>query len=135
LKCHKVQTIVAGMHFVQEDFSSALLVQGYDSGEIRVGGQSYRRSVILTRERIIDDWRPQRKDELEASDFELIRSLDTEILLLGTGPVLSFPSPALTAPLLEAGIGVEVMDTAAACRTFNVLLSEGRTVVAALLLG
>jgi len=135
LKCHKVQTIVAGMHFVQEDFRSALLIHGYDNGEIRVGGQAYRRSVILTHERVIDDWRPQNKDELEAGDFHLIRSLDTEILLLGTGPVLSFPSPALTAPLLERGIGVEVMDTAAACRTFNVLLSEGRPVVAALLLG
>ncbi len=122
------------MHFVQEDFSSALLIHGYDNGEIRVGGQTYRRSVILTHEQVIDDWRPQHKDELEAGDFELIRSLDTEILLLGTGPVLSFPSPALTAPLLEAGIGVEIMDTAAACRTFNVLLSEGRPVVAALLL-
>jgi uncharacterized protein len=122
------------MHFVQENFSSDLLIRGYDSGEIRVGGQTYHRSIILTHERIIDNWRPQNKDELEAGDFELIRSLDTEILLLGTGPVLSFPSTTLTAPLLEAGIGVEVMDTAAACRTFNVLLSEGRPVVAALLL-
>ncbi len=127
-------TMVAAMHFVQEDFSSALLIHGYDEGEIRVGGQTYQRSVILTHQSVIDDWRPQSKDELEAGDFELIQSLDTEILLLGTGPVLSFPSPALTAPLLEAGIGVEVMDTAAACRTFNVLLSEGRPVVAALLL-
>jgi len=127
-------TMVAAMHFVQEDFSSALLIHGYDDGEIRVGGQTYQRSVILTHQSVIDDWRPQSKDELEAGDFELIQSLDTEILLLGTGPVLSFPPPALTAPLLEAGIGVEVMDTAAACRTFNVLLSEGRPVVAALLL-
>jgi len=134
LKCHKVQTIVAGMHFVQEDFSSELLVHGYDAGEIRVGGQSYRRSIILTHKKIIDDWRPQNMDELEAGDFELIHTLGAEILLLGTGPVLSFPSPALTAPLLEAGIGVEVMDTAAACRTFNVLLSEGRPVAAGLLL-
>ncbi len=134
MKCHKPQTIVAGMHFVQENFSSELLIHGYDNGEIRVGGQTYRRSVILTHERVIDDWRPQNKDELEADDFEIIRSLDTEILLLGTGPTLSFPAPALTVPLLEAGIGVEVMDTAAACRTFNVLLSEGRPVVAGLLL-
>ena len=135
MKCHKRLAIVSGMHFVQEDFSSALLIRGYDNGEIRVGDQTYKHSIILTHQRIIDDWRPQSKDELEAGDFELIRSLDAEILLLGTGPTLSFPSPALTAPLLEAGIGVEVMDTAAACRTFNVLLSEGRPVVAALLLG
>jgi len=126
--------MVAAMHFVQEDFSSALLIHGYDDGEIRVGAQTYQRSVILTYQRVIDDWRPQSKDELEAGDFELIKSLEMEIMLLGTGPTLSFPSPALTAPLLEAGIGVEVMDTAAACRTFNVLLSEGRPVVAALLL-
>ncbi|WP_207891853.1 Mth938-like domain-containing protein [Thiogranum longum] len=135
MKCHKPQTIVATMHFVQEDFSSDLLIRGYDDGEIRVGGQSYNRSIILTHQRIIDDWRPQNKGELEAGDFELIRTLDVEIMLLGTGSVLSFPSPALTAPLLEAGIGVEVMDTAAACRTFNVLLAEGRPVAAALLLG
>jgi len=134
LKCHKSQTIVANMHFVQENFSSALMIRGYDNGEIRIGEQTYRHSLILTHQRVIDDWRPQRFDELETNDFELIHSLDVEILLLGTGPVLNFPDPALTAPLLEAGIGVEVMNTAAACRTFNILLSEGRPVAAALLI-
>ncbi len=134
MKCHKSQTIVTGMHFVRENFSSALMIRGYGEGEIRVGEQTYRHSLILTHKQIIDDWRPQRLDELESTDFELIHTLETDILLLGTGPSLRFPPPALTASLLEAGIGVEIMDTAAACRTFNILLSEDRPVAAALLL-
>ncbi|HHJ16071.1 MAG TPA: hypothetical protein ENJ80_05170 [Gammaproteobacteria bacterium] len=123
------------MHFVQEDFSSELLIRGYGDSGIRVGAETYRNSLILTHERIITDWRPQRHDELTASDFECFGSMQADILLLGTGPVLKFPSPAFTAPLLAAGVGVEIMDTAAACRTFNILLAEGRPVIAALLLG
>lgn len=122
------------MHFAKQDCDSDLLVRAYQEGQITVGSQHYRRSVILTRERVLDDWRPQRYQELHDDDFQVLRNLQPEIVLLGTGPALRFPAPSLTALLLEAGIGVEVMDTAAACRTFNILLAEDRAVVAALLL-
>ena len=122
------------MHFGKQDCDNALLVRAYQDGQVTVGQQHYRRSIILTRERVLDDWRPQQYQELIDADLHTLRELQPEIVLLGTGPALHFPAPSLTALLLEAGIGVEVMDTAAACRTFNVLLGEDRDVVAALML-
>lgn len=122
------------MHFAREDFSSQYLIRAYEPGRIKIGEQQYRHSLILGREQLIADWRPQQSNELRHEDFEPVLALQPEILLLGTGNRLQFPSPSLTAGLLQAGIGVEVMDTAAACRTFNILLAEQRRVVAALML-
>ncbi len=122
------------MHFAREDFSSEYLIRAYEQGRITIGEQHYRRSLILAREQLIPDWRPQQANELCHEDFDPVLALQPEILLLGTGSRLTFPSPSLTSRLLQAGIGVEVMDTAAACRTFNILLAEERQVVAALLL-
>lgn len=72
-------------------------------------------------------------EALDVAHFEWLRSQQAEIVLLGTGPRLRFPHPSLTRPLIEAGIGLEVMDTGAACRTFNLLASEGRKVLALIL--
>jgi len=123
------------MQFAHEDFSSAYLIRAYEQGRITIGEQQYRRSLIVAREQVIVDWRPQLANELRHEDFDTVLALEPEVLLLGTGDRLLFPSPSLTARLLQAGIGVEVMDTAAACRTFNILLAEERRVVAALLVG
>ena len=122
------------MHFVKQELNSERLVRAYSDGQVTVGKRDYRNSIIIATDRLVDDWRPQQHDELTAQDLEPILDMQPEIVLLGTGSTLRFPAPALTALLLEAGIGVEVMDTAAACRTFNILLSEDRNVVAALLL-
>jgi uncharacterized protein len=121
------------MHFAQDDCNSELLIRSYGDGIITIGSQQYARSLILTRDRLVDDWRPQQVAELLREDFAPILELQPEVLVLGTGTTLKFPSPALTARLLQNGTGVEVMDTAAACRTYNILLSEQRHVVAALL--
>ncbi|MCO6411129.1 MAG: Mth938-like domain-containing protein [Thiogranum sp.] len=122
------------MHFAKEGFYSEHLVRAYSDGEVTVGARSYRRSIILSADRLVDDWRPQEHHELTAEDLEPVVAMQPEIVLLGTGRALRFPAPRLTVGLLQAGIGVEVMDTAAACRTFNILLAEDRNVVAALLL-
>lgn len=122
------------MHFARQDCNHALLIQAFDDGRITVADRVYTRSLILSPERLLDDWCPQHFDELETSDFDSLETFTPEIVLLGTGPSHRFPHPSLTANLMQAGIGVEVMGTAAACRTFNILLSEGRRVVAALLL-
>ena len=121
------------MHFAQDDCSSDLLIRGYGDGVITIGNQQFARSLILTRDSLIADWRPQHVAELLHDDFVPILEIRPEVLVLGTGKALTFPSPALTARLLQLGIGVEIMDTAAACRTYNILLSEQRNVVAALL--
>jgi len=121
------------MHFAQDDCSSDLLIRGYGDGVITIGNQQFARSLILTRDSLMADWRPQHIAELLHDDFVPILEIRPEVLVLGTGKALTFPSPALTARLLQLGIGVEIMDTAAACRTYNILLSEQRNVVAALL--
>ena len=121
------------MHFSQDDYSSDLRIRGYGDGVITVGEQQFAQSLILSREVLMADWRPQQVAELLYDDFAPVLDIAPEVLVLGTGSTLKFPSPALTARLLQIGIGVEVMDTAAACRTYNILLSEERHVVAALL--
>ena len=122
------------MQFLREDCNSDLVVRACDNGQITVGQQNYRRSLILTPERVIPDWRPQRHEEITEQDFAVVLSLQAEIILLGTGSRLRFPPAQLSAAILATGTGFEVMDTAAACRTYNILLSEKRKVIAALLL-
>jgi len=126
--------MLAGMHFAREDSSSEQLIRAYEQGLVIVGEQQYRASLIVSPGQLVTPWRPRHAAELRREDFEPILALGPEILLLGTGSRLEFPSPSLTVALLQAGIGVEVMDTAAACRTYNILLAEERRVAAALLL-
>jgi len=126
--------MLKAMHFAREDCDSELMVRACDDGQITVGQQSYRRSLILTPERVIPDWRPKRYDEITERDFDAVLSMQPDIILLGTGPTLRFPAAKLSAWILGTGTGFEVMDTPAACRTYNILLSEKRKVIAALLL-
>jgi uncharacterized protein len=110
------------------------VIRAYAPGEVRVNETVYTRSVVVTPDRIISDWPPERYGDLDVPHFEIIVTLEPEIVLLGTGTRLQFPLPSRTLPLIRAGIGVEVMDTAAACRTYNILMEDGRRVVAALLM-
>ncbi len=106
---------------------------GYGEGYVMVNRQRYEHNLILLPDRIIGDWRPAGFDELTAADFEQLAELAPEIVLLGTGARLRFPRPELTRALMEARIGLEVMDVPAACRTYNILAAEDRRVAAALL--
>jgi uncharacterized protein len=109
------------------------VVTGVGPGWIRVGVREYRENVVLTSVEITTGWATGGFDRLAESDFEALAALGVEIVVLGTGPTLRFPPPRTTRALAQARIGLEVMDTAAACRTFNVLSAEGRRVAAALL--
>ncbi len=122
------------MRLTDDRTGAALLVRSYGPGEVRVGDQVLRRSFLISAERLIEDWRPQTVDELTEADLEAVFALQPEIVVLGTGERQRFPEPRLLAALLARGIGCEVMDTGAACRTYNVLVSEARRAVAALLL-
>lgn len=132
------------------DFAAGIYtIRSYESGRITVlhpsesrteTGQAtaprveiYTRSLIISRQALLTDWPPQTLAELQAEHLASALDLNPEVVLLGTGARLQFPDPAYTAPLLERGIGVEIMDTAAACRTYNILIGEERRVVAALL--
>ena len=122
------------MRFSQENIEGNS-ISAFASGQVTVNGEAITTSIIVTPERIIRDWLPAVFDEMEASHLERFGQLDPEIILIGTGETLRFPPASWTAAYLARGIGVEFMDTAAACRTYNVLLSEDRRVVAALLIG
>jgi uncharacterized protein len=106
---------------------------GYGAGYVRLGVVEYRENLLVTPERILAGWAAGGFDRLSEADFEALAALAPEVALLGTGPSLRFPGPRLMRPLVEAGIGLEVMDTPAACRTFNILAAEGRRVAAAIL--
>jgi uncharacterized protein len=105
---------------------------GYGEGYVLVNGQRRETSALVTPERLLD-WAPASFAELDEAHFARIAELGPEVVLLGTGARQRFPHPRLVAPLARAGIGLEVMDLQAACRTYNILAAEDRVVVAALL--
>ena len=122
------------MHIQLETGGQANLIRTYAAGQIVVNQESYTRSVIVLPGQIIADWPPQRFEELAPAHLEALVPLSPELVILGTGLRQRFPRAELLAPLVGAGIGWEVMDSGAACRTYNILMSEGRKVAAALLM-
>lgn len=108
-------------------------ISAYRSGEIIIGGVAWRTSVLVASDAGAESWPPRVFAELAEIHFEVIATREPEVVLLGTGATARFPAPALLLPCARRGIGVEIMDTGAACRSFNFLLGEGRRVVAALL--
>jgi uncharacterized protein len=108
-------------------------IRSYAPGAIKINDITYDHSVILTQNSLIV-WSPATLQEVTAQELEPILKLEPTIVLLGTGVQATFVGDPLLRSLYENQIGVEVMTTDAACRTFNVLMSEGRNVVAALLI-
>lgn len=96
--------------------------------------ESMRRSLLIMPELLLPDWPPQAWDELAPEHFEMLAAHRPEVVLFGAGARLRHPSPRLYAGLLRQGIGVEVMDTGSACRTYNFLMTDRRKVLAALLM-
>ena len=107
-------------------------ITGYGEGYVMVNGERREQSVVVLPDRL-EAWPTRSFDELSAADFQFLQELNVEIVLLGTGPRQRFPHPRLTAALAKAGVGLEVMDLQAACRTYNILVAEERKVAAALL--
>jgi uncharacterized protein len=106
---------------------------GYGEGYVAVNGQRHEASLVVGAQRLVTDWPARSIATLAADHLAAIVELAPDIVLLGTGARFELPEPARLAPLYKAGIGVEVMDTPAACRTYNILMGEGRNVVAALI--
>ena len=121
------------MQITREPAQSANAIIACLSGEIRLRDSRHTASVIVTRDAVVSDWRHPPLDELAIEHFAAVIELGPEIVLLGTGPRQRFPHPRLTHALMQARVGVEVMDTSAACRTYNILMAEERLVAAALL--
>ncbi len=121
------------MRFAQDSFAGNSIT-AYARDQITVNDQVILSSVIVTPDRIIRDWLPNSFAGLQEHHVTRLAELEPEIIILGTGATSRFPPAEYAAGFLTQGIGVEFMDTAAACRTFNILISEERRVVAALLL-
>lgn len=100
---------------------------------ITVGDITYSHSLVLTADQLLTDWPPQRFEDLQQKHLEVLFQLQPELVLLGTGSKQQFPPAEFMMEFYQRGIGLEVMATAPACRTFNVLVAESRQVLAALL--
>lgn len=101
---------------------------------IGIGDREFARSLLLAPDRLIEDWPVRDPSAIDETAVATILALQPELVLLGTGSAQRMPTPALLAAFLRRGIGLEAMDNAAAARTFNLLVAEGRRVVAAFLL-
>ena len=110
------------------------LITGYGEGWVAINAVRYTQSLIVLPDKVITDWPAMDFAHLEAEHFERLVELKPEVVLLGTGEKHQFVNRKLSRALTDAGIGVECMATAAACRTYNILMAEGRHVAAALIL-
>ncbi len=109
-------------------------VSAYGSNYIEINAQRYDQSIILGPEGPVLEWSCSRFEDLKIEDFELIAGQKPAVVIFGSGQKIRFPRPELLKPLIQARIGVETMDLQAACRTYNILMAEGRNVIAALLI-
>lgn len=109
------------------------LINAYGTDHVVINGQRYRGNLVVTATEIVTDWALPGFDSLSASDFDAILKLQPEVVLIGTGARQRFPAPAVLRPLIDTNTGFEIMDIAAACRTYTLLVSERRAVAAALL--
>lgn len=110
------------------------MISGYGSGYILINGQRYENNLIVTANTVLPNWEASFETDLEESNLVPAIELAPQILLIGSGARIRFPKPAVLRGLIAAKIGYEIMDTHAACRTYNILLEEGRNVAAALIL-
>ena len=110
------------------------LITGYGEGWVEINQVRFSASLVVMPDAIINDWKISDFDHLAAEHLAKLAELKPEVVLLGTGKTQRFIHPRLSCALTEVGIGVECMDTAAACRTYNFLMAESRRVAALLIL-
>ncbi|RLK50687.1 uncharacterized protein DFR31_0593 [Alkalispirillum mobile] len=122
------------MKISQDLGTASYRIRGYEPGEVRINQDAHQASLVLGLDALITDWGPGSLDELTAAHMETVLSLAPEVIILGTGETQRFPDREIMLPLLREGIGVEVMANDAACRTYNVLMSEDRRVALALIM-
>ena len=109
-------------------------VTGYEDDWVEINAQRFTHSLVVLPESPPQPWKVDAFEDLQSSDFEILASLKPDLVILGTGKKQRFVSPRLTANLMSQRIGVECMDNQAACRTYNILMAEGRKVALAVIL-
>jgi uncharacterized protein len=123
------------MKFVQHNPGQQNLIRRYTTDSIFVGEQELRASCLVTPDRVIESWPARSLPDLAAGNVDAVLALDPEIVVLATGAQAQFPPAAVRAQFGARKVGLEIMALGPACRTYNVLVVEGRRVVAAILLG
>ncbi len=121
------------MKLQSDPHSGANAITGYGNGYVEINQIPYDHAVILKSDGAISEWPVKSFEELEAGHFAQMVDFKPELVLIGTGSRQRFPKPELLKPLIAAKIGFEIMDSQAACRTYNILVGEGRQVLLALI--
>ena len=121
------------MKLQSDPHSGANTITGYGDGYVEINQTPYAHAVLLSSDGAISEWPVQSFEGLEASHFTQMVDLNPELILIGTGSKQRFPRPELLKSLILAKIGFEIMDSQAACRTYNILVGEGRQVLLALI--
>jgi uncharacterized protein len=122
------------MDLVQDRPDYEFVLRAADGRSARVNDRQLHASFIIAPDRLVEDWAVAPIAELAPEQLEPLLALDPEVLVIGTGDTQGFPPPRTMAACLARGVGLEAMTNAAAARTFNVLASEGRRVVAGFIL-
>jgi len=122
------------MRFAADSSDARFLIQSYSKAHITINDTAYHHSLIISLDNILSSWPVTAAAQLQKAHFQEMITLAPELILLGVGESYTLVAPTLLYALQEQQIGVEVMSTPAACRTYNVLAAEGRRVVAALIL-
>lgn len=110
------------------------VVEAYQEDAVTISGTRHTSSLVVTQDQVIPDWRPGSISDITGADLEVILDLSPEVVLLGTGRALTFLPPQMLGDFMARGIGVEFMDSHAACRTYNILAAEYRKVAAAIII-
>jgi len=122
------------MKFSEDYAIGTNVIRAFSDSTIDVNSTTYNRSLIVGNNVLLDDWGVNQIADISHEHWQQLLAHKPEVILIGTGQSLVFPHPSSYAVVIEAGIGVEFMDSGAACRTYNVLVSEDREVIAAIIL-
>jgi len=123
------------MKMVLDDAAGLNLISAYEPGLVKIRGNNHSPSLLVYPTELVTDWPIDNVYMLDGKALRQIAARKIEVLIIGTGERQQFPEPRVFIPLMDAGIGYEVMDNTAACRTFNILLGEGRNAALALMRG
>ena len=118
------------MKFAQDKQDEGYVITAYGDDSVSINGKPFQESLIITPTKLEENWSITSIDQLTKNHIEQILALNPELILIGTGNKLTFPAVELYSSIIKQGIGVDFMDTGAACRTYNILMSEDRDVVA-----
>jgi len=122
------------MKFAQDSQDEGYVITAYSEDGVNINGKAFNQSLIITTTKLDENWDIESISALQPSHMNQVLAFEPELIIIGTGNKLIFPAVDAYSNIIQRGIGVDFMDTRAACRTYNILMSEGRHVVAGLIL-